>query len=148
MPTVNSDAERHADLRVRPSFPRDDLGGAPTVLVVDDHVEFRGEACALLELDGFDVVGEAGTAREALALARRLRPEVVLLDVGLPDGDGLELAARMREQSPGVVVVLISGRREEDYGGRVGRSAADAFVEKSALRPGVIRAHLDRIAGR
>jgi DNA-binding NarL/FixJ family response regulator len=146
MATVNSGSGRRAEPRVRASVPRDQQGGDPTVIVVDDHVGFRAEARALLELDGLDVVGEAGTLAEALTLAARLRPEVVLLDVGLPDGDGLELVGPLREQSPGAVVVLISGRREQDYGGRVALAAADAFIEKSALGPGVIPALLERIA--
>jgi two-component system response regulator DegU len=115
------------------------------VLVVDDHVGFRAEARALLELDGLDVVGEAGTTAEALALARHLLPEVILLDIGLPDGDGLELVGPIRERSPIAVVLLVSGRSEQDYGGRVERSGADAFVEKSALLPGVIPALLGRL---
>ncbi len=116
------------------------------MLLVDDHDGFRAEARALLELDGLVVVGETGSAVEALVLAKDLRPEVVLLDVGLPDGDGIELVGRLREQSPGASIVLISGRQERDYGGRVARSGADSFVEKSALQPGVIPDLLDRLA--
>jgi DNA-binding NarL/FixJ family response regulator len=148
MASVNDGSGRRADPRVRASSVHDDQGESPTVLVVDDHVGFRAEARALLELDGLDVVGEAGTVAEALALTAHLQPDVVLLDVGLPDGDGLEIVGRLRERSPGAAVVLTSGRREQDYGGRVARSAADAFVEKSALGPGVIPALLERITRR
>ena len=117
-----------------------------TVLVVDDHVGFRAEACALLELGGLDVVAEAGTAGEALTLAGSLHPAVILLDIGLPDGDGIDLVGPVRRASPGAIVVLVSGRPEQDYGGRAERAGADAFVEKSALLPGVIPALLERIA--
>jgi DNA-binding NarL/FixJ family response regulator len=65
------------------------------VLIVDDHDGFRSSARALLEAEGFDVVGEAGDAASALAAAARLRPEVVLLDIQLPGIDGFEVAARL-----------------------------------------------------
>jgi DNA-binding NarL/FixJ family response regulator len=144
MATVNDGPERSDDPRARASASGGT--GGPTVLVVDDHVGFRTELCALLDEDGLDVVAEAGTAADVLTLARRLLPAVVLLDVGLPDGDGIELVPSVRRASPGTVVVLVSGRREQDYGGRIAGSGADAFVEKAALVPGVIPALLDRVA--
>jgi DNA-binding NarL/FixJ family response regulator len=111
---------------------------ARSVLVVDDHRRFRAEARQLLEDDGFDVVGEAEDAAGALREAARLQPDLVLLDIGLPDGSGLEAVASLRSVSPGSLVVLVSGRRADEYGDRVARSGADAFVEKMALSPGVI----------
>jgi DNA-binding NarL/FixJ family response regulator len=146
MSTVNGRPRRRSDPRLRPPV-QPHPSGRPTVLVVDDHVGFRAEARALLELDGLDVVAEAGTATAALTLAGRLLPAVVLLDVGLPDGNGFELVRAIRERSPGVVVLLVSGRTEQDYGGRVAHAGADAFVEKAALLPGVIPALLDGKAG-
>ena len=68
-----------------------------TVLVVDDHAGFRAKARLLLEADGYEVIGEAADAQTAVAEASRLRPEVVLLDVQLPDGDGFDVAARITE---------------------------------------------------
>ena len=109
-----------------------------SVLVVDDHDRFRAEARQLLEDDGFDVIGEAEDAAGALREAARLRPDLVLLDVGLPDGSGIEVVGPLRDVSPGSLVVLVSGRRESEYGDRVARSGADAFVEKTALSPGVV----------
>jgi DNA-binding NarL/FixJ family response regulator len=109
-----------------------------SVLVVDDHDGFRSEARAILEGDGIDVVGEAACGAAAVAETARLRPSLVLLDVGLPDASGIELVGRMRELSPGAIVVLISGRRESEYGDRVASSGADAFLEKNRLAPGVI----------
>ncbi len=146
MAAVNDGPERSGDPGIRASSASGRQAGGPTVLVVDDHVGFRAELCALLWLDGLDVVAEAGTAADVLTLAKRLRPAVVLLDVGLPDGDGIELVGEVRQQAPGAIVVLVSGRREQDYGGRVADSGADAFVEKAALMPGVIPALLDRVA--
>ena len=69
-----------------------------TVLIVDDHADFRRTVRALLEADGFDVVGEAADGRLAIAEANRLRPRLVLLDIQLPDIDGFEVARRLRER--------------------------------------------------
>ena len=63
-----------------------------TVLVVDDHADFRSAARSLLEAEGFEVVGEAATGADALVASARLRPDVVLLDIRLPDTDGLSVA--------------------------------------------------------
>ncbi len=92
----------------------------------------------MLEGDGFDVVGEASDGAEALAEASRHRPKVIVLDIGLPDGSGLDLVESLRALSPGVVIVLVSGRRESDFGGRVAASGADRFLEKARLVPGAI----------
>ena len=67
----------------------------PTVLIVDDHEDFRTSARALLELQGFEVVGAAEDGEAALAAVERLRPELVLLDVQLPGMDGFEVAERL-----------------------------------------------------
>ncbi len=117
------------------------------VLLVDDHDGFRTEARALLELDGFDVVGEAADAAAAVDAAGRLHPGAILLDVGLPDADGLSIVEDLREQAPGVAIVIISGREEADFGGAIARAGADAFIAKRSLGPGVVRdllARLDR----
>ena len=68
-----------------------------TVLIVDDHAGFRGFARRLLEADGFTVVGEAGDGNSALGGGRRSAPEIVLLDVVLPDIDGFAVAERLAE---------------------------------------------------
>ncbi len=109
-----------------------------SVLVVDDHEGFRSEARAVLEGDGFTVVGEAATAADAIEAASVLQPAVVVLDVGLPDESGLDVVGRIRGRSPGSVIVLVSGRRAQEYGSRVGDSGADAFVEKARLMPGTL----------
>jgi DNA-binding NarL/FixJ family response regulator len=80
----------------------------PTVLIVDDHAGFRTFARALLEAEGFDVVGEAGDGASALALTRTLAPELVLLDVALPDIDGFKVCEALLEDGPGPAVVLTS----------------------------------------
>jgi DNA-binding NarL/FixJ family response regulator len=106
-----------------------------TVLIVDDHPSFRATARVLLEAEGFDVVGEAADGESAVQEAGRLRPEVVLLDVQLPDMDGFRVAERLTAGSPlgGPVVVLISSRDSADYGPLVSRSGARGFVPKGEL---------------
>ena len=105
----------------------------PTVLMIDDHDGFRSRARAMLEAEGFDVVGEAVDVASGLAAADRLRPDVALVDIGLPDGDGFALADQLRARGWAPVIILVSGRDRVDYGDRVDRSAADGFIAKADL---------------
>jgi len=106
---------------------------SPTLLIVDDHPSFRGTVRALLEAEGFEVVGEAEDGATAIEAVRRLRPEVVLLDVQLPDIDGFEVAARLTGNGDSPAVVLTSSRDAAEYGGLVERSGARGFVPKAEL---------------
>ncbi|HEX6023891.1 MAG TPA: response regulator transcription factor [Solirubrobacter sp.] len=115
-------------------FGAADLGhivGVPqTVLIVDDHPGFRQAARALLEADGFKVIGESATGTEGLADAHRLRPDLVLLDVCLPDVDGIEVAGRLRG---GPAVVLTSSRDASDYPPHFENCGARGFIAKAEL---------------
>lgn len=104
---------------------------ATTILIVDDYAPFREGARKLLESEGFEVVGEAENGVEALRLAKALSPEVVLLDVQLPDFDGFEVADRLRRIAPAPTVILTSSR--DEYASLVGSSSARAFVLKDEL---------------
>jgi DNA-binding NarL/FixJ family response regulator len=119
----------------------DDSNVRVTVLIVDDHQGFRASARKVLELDGFDVVGEAADGASALALARELEPELVLLDVALPDTSGFEVAEQLVGVPP--QVILISSRERQDYGERVRRSGALGFVSKDRLSGAALHALLD-----
>ena len=110
---------------------------AHRLLIVDDHAGFRSSARRLLELDGFDVVGEAADGREALELARIVLPDLVLLDVALPDASGFEIAERI--SAP---VVLTSSRDPVDLGRRIDESCALGFVPKDRLSGELLRALL------
>jgi CheY-like chemotaxis protein len=108
-----------------------------SILIVDDDHRFRGIARRLLESEGFQVVGEAGDGAGALAAARELEPDVVLLDVQLPDLDGLEVAERLTADG-GPAVVLTSTREECDFGPQLHESGARGFVPKDELSAGRI----------
>jgi DNA-binding NarL/FixJ family response regulator len=110
-----------------------DVRMAPTVLIVDDHPSFRATARVLLEAEGFQVVGEAADGASALSEIARLRPEVVLLDVQLPDTDGFRVAAELRNGGGSPAVVLVSSRDSADYGPLIARSGARGFVPKAEL---------------
>ncbi len=106
---------------------------SPTVLIVDDHPTFRATARILLEAEGFEVIGEAQDGASALAEAARLTPEVVLLDVQLPDTDGFAIAEELTAGSEGPAVILVSSRDGSDFGPLVTRSGARGFVPKGEL---------------
>jgi DNA-binding NarL/FixJ family response regulator len=99
-----------------------------TVLIVDDHDGFRRFAKRVLEAGGLTVIGEAATAQQAIAKARELEPDVVLLDIKLPDGDGFTVA----EQIAGAVV-LTSSHELDDLRTRLERSRACGFIPKDDL---------------
>ena len=103
---------------------------ARTVVLVDDHAAFRTRATELLEAAGYQVVESCPDGRSALTAISTLRPDIVLLDVQLPDIDGFRVLA---EVGPGPAVVLISTRDAADYGGRVARSGAAGFITKAEL---------------
>jgi DNA-binding NarL/FixJ family response regulator len=105
------------------------------VLIVDDHPSFRASVRVLLEAEGFTVVGEAADGMSAMAEIGRLHPDVVLLDVGLPDLDGLDVCARVtgRGGCDAPAVILVSSREAEDFGPLVARSGARGFVPKAEL---------------
>jgi CheY-like chemotaxis protein len=94
----------------------DDREVRVSVLIVDDHEEFRDSARALLQADGYAVVGEARNGAEAIAEAERLRPEIVLLDIQLPGIDGFAVAERLASWAHPPAVVLISSRDARSYG--------------------------------
>ena len=114
----------------------------PTLLIVDDHPGFRSLARKLLEAGGFEVIGEAANGHAAVATARQLRPDVVLLDIQLPDIDGFEVTARLADGGAGPVVVLTSTRDRVDYGERVERSGARGFIPKAELSGAALRGFL------
>ena len=119
---------------MRRPAPRATISGVSnTILIVDDHEDFRRTARALLEADGFEVVGEATDGESAIACAERLRPRLVLVDIRLPDIDGFEVAARLAQSSDPPTIILTSSRDASSYRRRLARSPAQAFIPKSEL---------------
>ena len=110
------------------------------MLIVDDHPGFRSAARALLEADGFDVVGEAADGESGLAAAERLRPGLVLLDIQLPDLDGFAVAERLATAEPAPAVVLVSSRDSSAYRWRLADSPARGFIPKSDLSGAAVTA--------
>jgi DNA-binding NarL/FixJ family response regulator len=114
-----------------------------TVLIVDDHSSFRASARKLLESEGFDVVGEAQDGGSAVAQADALSPDLVLLDVQLPDIDGFEVASQVTRGGERPAVILISSRDGSDFGQLVTRCGARGFVAKNELSGARLRAMLE-----
>jgi DNA-binding NarL/FixJ family response regulator len=105
----------------------------PTVLIVDDHASFRRFARRLLEEAGFRVVGEAEDGAAAIKAARELSPQVVLLDVLLPDRSGLDIAAELAKRFGAPAVVLTSSRSASDLGVALEEAPKRGFLPKSAF---------------
>jgi DNA-binding NarL/FixJ family response regulator len=116
---------------------------ATTVLIVDDHEAFRASARLLLESEGFEVVGEAADGGSAIEQTISLAPDLILLDVQLPDIDGFEVASRLTHTDGAPTVILVSSRDRGDYGPLVKSSGARGFVAKADLSGDSVRALLD-----
>jgi DNA-binding NarL/FixJ family response regulator len=104
-----------------------------TVLIVDDHPTFRATARMLLEAEGYDVVGEAPDGTSGIEAAFTLHPDLVLLDVNLPDLDGFKVAENITRHQGAPAVVLTSSRDSSDFGPLVKGSGARGFISKGEL---------------
>jgi len=116
----------------------------PTAVIIDDHEPFRAAARDLLELEGFSVAGQAENGLTGIALVLEQHPDVVLLDVSLPDLSGLVVAERLAAAGSAAAVVLVSNRARGDIAERLARSPAVAFIPKDELSGAVLR---DVLAG-
>jgi DNA-binding NarL/FixJ family response regulator len=104
-----------------------------SVLIVDDHAAFRAAARELLEAGVFEVVGEAEDGASAIARAAELRPDVVLLDIQLPDLDGFAVAERLAERDARPAIVLTSSRSVSTFRRRLAANPSLRFIPKSEL---------------
>jgi DNA-binding NarL/FixJ family response regulator len=111
-----------------------------SILIVDDHPSFRATARMLLEAEGYDVIGEAPDGESGIAAAGELRPDLVLLDVNLPDLDGFAVAERIAGAAGAPAVVLVSSRDSSDFGPLVRASGARGFICKYELSGAAIAA--------
>ena len=111
-----------------------------TVLVVDDHPVYRSAIAELLEAHGYDVVGRAAAAAEAVALARRLRPAIVLMDLGLPDGSGVTATERIVGELPEVRIVVLTMYDDQGSVRSALRAGAAGYVVKDAGHAEIVAA--------
>jgi DNA-binding NarL/FixJ family response regulator len=109
------------------------------VLIVDDHAPFRSIARQVLTADGFLIVGEAPDGTEAIRACNELRPDLVLLDVQLPDIDGFAVAAVLASRVDPPAVVLVSSRSRTDYGSRIEDCGARGYITKAELSGHAVR---------
>jgi two-component system response regulator EvgA len=103
------------------------------LLIVDDHPGFRRTAARSLGAAGWDVVAEAADGEGALREAERCAPDLVLLDVGLPDVSGIEVARRLHDRDPDLAIVVTSTHDRADYGELAAAAGARGFVNKLDL---------------
>lgn len=118
------------------------------IVLADDHAMIRQAlARALADTEGFEVVGEAGNGREALEVVARVNPNVLLMDVGMPDMDGLKATEAMRANFPGVVVLILTVHEREDYFFKALQAGASGYVLKGADMDELVEAILTVSAG-
>jgi len=115
-----------------------------TILIVDDDARFRRQVAALLEGDGFVVIGEAVDGASGLLAVKSLRPDYVLLDIGLPDVEGFAVAQTLALTGPPPLVILTSSRDAGAYGSRLTNGRALGFIPKEEVSGSAIRALVDR----
>jgi DNA-binding response OmpR family regulator len=113
-----------------------------TILIVDDHPSIRKLAKLALEADGFTVIGAVADGESALIETLRQQPDILLLDVGLPDMTGFEAASRLRDAASTAVIVLASARERSDFGPLIVESGANGFVSKEQLSGEMIRTEI------
>ena len=116
----------------------------PRCLLVDDNDAFLQAASLLLEREGVTVVGVASSIAQALGKARALRPDLILVDIGLGEESGFDLARLLAQDDLAALVILISTGAEADYGELIDESPAAGFLAKSDLSLRGISRILDR----
>lgn len=111
------------------------------VLIVDDHAIVREGICALLALaDDITVVGQAGGGREAIALARSFSPDVIVMDIAMPDLGGLEASIEIRRERPGARILVLSQYGDPEYVRRFLRAGVSGYVLKKAAGADLVAA--------
>ena len=109
------------------------MGQKKTILILDDHPMFREGLKAIIEGDtGFEVIGEASNAREGLRMARNIKPDLVLMDISLPDQSGIQLTYEIRESLPNVQVMIVSMHSKIDYIAGAFQAGASGYMVKES----------------
>jgi DNA-binding NarL/FixJ family response regulator len=103
------------------------------ILIVDDHPLFReGLKAIIARMDSYEVIGEAGNGREALRIAKQLGPDLVLMDIGLPDQSGIELTRKMKKVSSKMRIMIVSMHAKVDYIVKAFQAGATGYVTKES----------------
>lgn len=110
------------------------------VVIADDHPQFRSATRVMLESAGYDVIGEAGDAKQAIAECHRLHPDLLILDVQLPDNDGFAVAAELSLDADSPTIVLVSNREASDFGDLINGAHVAGFISKIDFSEGTLRA--------
>ena len=114
--------------------------GNVTVMLVDDHAIWRGGVRSMLEDTEFEVVGEAGSGREALHVARQVRPQLTLLDIRMAGGDGLDALVALKQEFPRMAVVMLTTYDNPTYMARAVAGGASGYLLKGVERDDMIDA--------
>ena len=118
------------------------------VLLVEDHKVVRHGTRLYLESEGIDVIGEATNGREAVAMARDLKPDVVIMDIHLPELTGVEATRRIRHENDEIRVLVLTAYSEPSYIRALLEAGADGFVLKTAELSELLRALKEVVMGR
>ena len=116
------------------------MAAKKTVLLVDDHTLFREGLKGIIGRSPlYEVVGETGRADSALTLARALRPDLVLVDISLPDGSGMDLIPLLKKALPKTAVMMVTMHSKVDYIVTAFKAGATGFVTKNSAPSGCCR---------
>jgi len=116
------------------------MGKKKTILIIDDHPLFREGLKAIIGRDAhFDVVGEAGTGREGLRMAKNLEPDLVLVDISLPDQSGIQLTREIRTLLANTRVLIVSMHAKIDYIAEAFQAGATGYVVKESASERLIK---------
>jgi len=118
------------------------------IILADDHAVMREGLAALLASAGIDVIGAVSNGREAVRLARELAPEVVLMDISMPDLNGIEAAHQIRVRAPSVRIVMLSMHANREHVHQALAAGAEGYVLKEAAATEVVTAVRAVAAGR
>src|SRR5437899_3924606 len=129
--------------------PKCDEAEAKRIVVVDDHPLFRKGLEELINSDdGFAVCGEAGSAAEAMSKIRKLKPDLVIVDISLPGANGIELIKNVRAEFPKLLILVLSMHDESLYALRALRAGAQGYVMKQEALGNVLNAIHEVFSGR
>ncbi len=119
------------------------------LLIIDDHPMFRDGLKTIVRLNpAYEIAGEAGTCAEGLALARSIRPDLVIVDISLPDGNGIDLARDILAQVPLAKVVMLSMHSKVDFIATAFQAGVSAYLAKESSREQLLQALDAVMAGR